>query len=73
MITSPEIIETRMTACAACDKSTDMSANPLYFFVNALGETIQDATKTMCSECSCPIWVKVRVPSNSCPLNKWKD
>ena len=50
-----------------------MSSNPLYTFVDALGNLIPDATKTMCSECSCPIWVKVRVPINSCPLNKWVE
>jgi hypothetical protein len=73
MITSPEIIETRMETCAGCDKTQDMSENPLYFFVDAIGNLIPNAPKTMCTECSCPIWVKVRVPQNTCPLNKWTE
>ena len=73
MITAPEIIEARMAVCADCDKSTDMSENPLYFFVDAVGSLIPDAPKTMCAECSCPIWVKVRVPANTCPLGKWVE
>jgi hypothetical protein len=73
MITSTEIIEARMATCAACDKTKDMSENPLYFFVDAAGSLIPDAPKTMCTECSCPIWVKVRVPSNTCPLGKWVE
>jgi hypothetical protein len=71
MITPSNIIATRMETCAACDKTKDMSEDPLYFFVDMLGKLVADAPKTMCTECSCPIWVKVRVPSNTCPLDKW--
>ena len=73
MITSNNLIESRMAVCSACDKTKDMSENPLYFFVDAIGKLIPDATKKMCTECSCPIWVKVRVPTNTCPLNKWGE
>lgn len=73
MITPKEIINTRMATCAECDRSKDMSENPLYFFVDMLSNIIADAPKTMCAECSCPIWVKVRVAENSCPLNKWAE
>ncbi len=60
-----------MAICAGCDKSTDMSKNPLYFFVDAIGNLIPDAPKTIVAEGSCPIWAKVRVPANTCPLGKW--
>lgn len=73
IITESKIIESRMTTCNSCDKLQDASDNPLYFFVDALGNLIPDAPKTMCAECSCPIWVKVRVPINSCPLKKWSE
>lgn len=73
MITSDDIIKTRMETCAGCDKTKDMSDNSLYFFVDMLGKLIPDASKLMCTECSCPIWVKVRVPANTCPLNKWEE
>jgi DNA-directed RNA polymerase subunit RPC12/RpoP len=73
MISSPEIIDARMAVCSSCDKTKDMSEDPLYFFVNAAGKLIDDAPKIMCTECSCPIWVKVRVPVNTCPLNKWSE
>jgi hypothetical protein len=68
-----KVIDQRLSMCVACDKQKDMSEDPLYFFVDALGKLIPDAPKTMCTECSCPIWVKVRFVSNSCPLNKWKE
>jgi hypothetical protein len=68
-----EIINERLAVCTACDKQKDMSENPLYFFVDALGKLIEDAPKTMCTECDCPIWVKVRFVSNSCPLGKWAE
>jgi len=71
MIAPTEVIDERMATCTGCNKSTDMSSNPLYFFVDAVGSLIPDAPKTMCAECSCPIWVKVRVPANTCPLDKW--
>lgn len=73
MISSDEVIKSRTNICGACDKTKDMSENPLYYFVDALGNLIKDAPKTMCTECSCPIWVKVRVPTNTCPLNKWPE
>lgn len=38
-----------------------------------LGKLVEDAPKTMCTECDCPIWVKVRFVSNSCPLGKWAE
>jgi len=66
-----EIIDQRMNVCISCDKQKDMSEDPLYFFVDMAGKLIPDAPKTMCIECSCPIWVKVRFITNSCPLNKW--
>lgn len=72
MITPDDIIKARMDTCAGCDKTKDMSEDPLYFFVDMLGNLIPDAPKTMCTECSCPIWAKVRVPANTCPLNKWE-
>ena len=71
IIPEKEIIDERLAVCNACDKTQDMSENPLYFFVDALGKLVEDAPKTMCTECACPIWVKVRFVSNSCPLNKW--
>ena len=73
MISPPEIIEQRMNTCNGCDKAKDMSNDPLYSFVDFFGKLIPDANKSMCVECSCPIWVKVRVPSNTCPLNKWEE
>jgi len=73
VISPPEVIESRIKICKECDKTKDMSDSPLYFFVNALGETISDAPKLMCVECSCPIWTKVRWPKNTCPLNKWPE
>ena len=72
MIADPDIQAERMAVCNGCDKTKDMSEDPLYFFVDALGNLIPDATKDMCTECSCPIWVKVRVPVKSCPLDKWE-
>jgi hypothetical protein len=72
MITDPKTIEERMSICNGCDKSKDMSSDPLYSFVDFFGKLIPDANKTMCEECLCPIWVKVRVPAKSCPLDKWK-
>lgn len=71
MITPPDTIQERMAVCGACDKTQDMGEDPLYFFVDMVGRLIPDAPKTMCTECSCPIWVKVRVPANTCPLSKW--
>jgi hypothetical protein len=71
MIAPTQLIDARMAICTSCDKTKDMSEDPLYFFVDALGRLIADAPKTMCTECSCPIWVKVRVPANTCPLGKW--
>jgi len=71
MITQSDVIADRMKICNGCDKTKDMSEDPLYFFVDAVGSLITDASKDMCTECSCPIWVKVRVPANTCPLNKW--
>jgi hypothetical protein len=73
IISKPEIIEARMSVCNSCDKSVDNSQDPLYFFTDALGNLIPNAPKTMCLECSCPIWVKVRVPANTCPLDKWTE
>lgn len=72
IIPEKKIIDARMSVCSSCDKTEDMSKDPLYFFVNAFGELIEDAPKTRCKECACPIWVKVRFISNSCPLNKWE-
>jgi hypothetical protein len=73
MITPKEIIDARMATCAGCDKTKDMSEDPLYFFIDMLGKLIPDAPKTMCTECSCPIWAKVRVPAKTCPLDKWAE
>jgi hypothetical protein len=67
-----DIIDERMAICLACDKQKDMSHDPLYFFIDAIGNLIPDAPKTLCTECSCPTWAKVRFMTNSCPLNKWK-
>ena len=67
------VIDARLAVCSACDKTKDMSENPLYFFVDALGKLVPDAPKTMCTECACPIWVKVRFNTNSCPLQKWAE
>jgi len=71
IIPSKETINERLAVCTSCDKQKDMSEDPLYFFIDALGNLIEDAPKTLCTECACPIWVKVRFISNSCPLNKW--
>jgi hypothetical protein len=74
MITSdPKTHEARLAICNGCDKTKDMSEDPLYFFVDALGSLIPNAPKTLCTECACPIWVKVRIPGNTCPLNKWPE
>jgi DNA-directed RNA polymerase subunit RPC12/RpoP len=73
MITSTAVIGTRISTCLACEKTKDMSDNLLYVFVDAFGKKDDSATKLMCTECSCPIWVKARVPVNSCPLNKWSE
>lgn len=72
-IASDEAITTRTSICAGCDKTKDMSSDPLYVFFDMAGNLIPDAPKTMCTECSCPIWVKVRVPANTCPLDKWPE
>ena len=73
MILPPDdVIKARAEICARCDKTKDMSEDPLYFFVDALGNLIPDAPKTLCTECACPVWVKVRFVTNSCPLNKWE-
>lgn len=71
MIANPELVSARLEVCMSCDRTKDMSENPLYFFVDMLGRVIEDAPKLMCGECSCPIYVKVRVPWGDCPLNKW--
>lgn len=73
IIPSKPIIDARLAVCNACDKTKDMSENPLYFFVDAIGKLVPDAPKTMCTECDCPIWVKVRFNTNSCPLQKWAE
>jgi len=73
IITEPHIIESRMATCNGCDQLRDASDNPLYFFVDALGNLIPDAPKTMCAACGCSTWVKVRIPVNGCPLNKWAE
>ena len=73
IIPDKDIVDARLAICTACDKQKDMSENPLYFFVDALGKLVADAPKTLCTECDCPIWVKVRFISNSCPLKKWAE
>lgn len=73
IVTPVSIQEERFNTCNGCDKSKDMSSDPLYFFVDLVGNLIPDANKTMCSECSCPIWVKVKIVANTCPLDKWKE
>ncbi len=72
IIPDKAVVDARMAHCVSCDKQVDKSSDPLYFFVDALGKLVADAPKTMCSECSCPIWVKVRFVTSSCPLGKWE-
>ena len=72
IIPDKEVIKERLDVCTNCDKQQDMSNDPLYFFVDMVGKVIDDAPKTKCTECDCPIWVKVRFVTNSCPLNKWE-
>ena len=73
IFTDNEVQKARLATCAGCDKAKDMSEDPLYFFLDALGNLIQDAPKTLCTECACPIWVKVRIPATTCPLSKWEE
>lgn len=71
MFSDAETILARLATCAGCDKSVDMSADPLYSFVGLVGYIVPDIPKTMCAECSCPIWLKTRLEANSCPLERW--
>ena len=73
IIPSKEVIDTRMSICFTCDQVVDKSDDPLYIFTDIVGSVIPDAPKKMCQACSCPIWVKVRFISNSCPLDKWAE
>lgn len=71
ILPAKEIIDDRMGVCISCDQVVDKSDDPMYVFTDIVGTLISDAPKKMCEACSCPIWVKARFVSNSCPLNKW--
>lgn len=73
IMTESTIRDERMSVCLGCDKTKDMKGDPMYFFVDLLGNILPNASTLQCTECGCALYVKVRVPANTCPLNKWKE